>query len=399
MGLPLESHWTRRTFLSAAGAAGLAGAMGFASRYLPGAARATRARLYAAALLADGFGVVHAFATEGERCELVGSFPCERPTALALHPWLPVLYVANDCEAWQDRPRATVEALALAPDGVPSHSLGRIPLALSALAPRSLAISADGEHLLVSAFKGGAWNSFSLDKDGIPAPNPAALKEVGRGSSLPGQAAAHPHTILPVNSGGGSLFVGSDYGTSQLSLLEAYAEPVPGYEASSGVLAARYRHQLPAASGAVHLALDPGSGLVVASSVLRPALHSFRITEGSGPTLAPLQSQSLESAPSALAFHPSAGILYVIHSAAGRTMLTLWQAAGGSGILHRLEQHELSVETAAGLAVQADRLWVAEALGILGLGLDPETGLLAGRKAQSFAMPGLGAMLVHPTPA
>jgi hypothetical protein len=80
-------------------------------------------------------------------------------------------------------------------------------------------------------------------------------------------------------------------------------------------------------------------------------------------------------------------------------MLTLWQAAGGSGILHRLEQHELSVETAAGLAVQADRLWVAEALGILGLGLDPETGLLAGRKAQSFAMPGLGAMLVHPTPA
>jgi 6-phosphogluconolactonase (cycloisomerase 2 family) len=310
-----------------------------------------------------------------------------------------LLYVANDCGAWQNRPCATVEALALAPDGAPARSLARVPLALSALAPRSLAVSADGRYLLVSAFEGGAWNSFSLDKDGIPAPNPAALKEVGCGAWLPGQAAAHPHTILPVDSGAGvgSLFVGSDYGTDRLSLLEAHAEAVPGYEA--GALAARYRHQLPAASGAMHLALHSQSGLVVASSLLRPALHSLHITEESGPALAPLQSVPLGFAPSALAFHPQAGILYVIHSAGRRVVLTLWQAAGGSGMLHRLEEHELPAGAAASLAVQANQLWIAGPAGILGLALDLETGRLAGSRMQLLGVAGVGAMLVHQTPA
>lgn len=396
MGLPLESDWTRRTFLSAAGATGLSS---LASRYLPAATRAPRARLYAAALLADGCGAVHAFATEDQRCVLLGSFPCERPAALAPHPWLPVLYLANDCASWQDRPRATVEALALAPDGTPTHSLARLPLALSALAPRSLALSADGRYLLVSAFEGGAWNSFSLNKNGIPAPNPGALKEVGSGSSLPGQATAHPHSILAVNSsaGQGSLFVGSDYGTDRLSLLEAYSEAVPGYEAVT--LAARYRHQLPAASGARHLALHPRSGLVVASCLLRPALHSFRITPGASPALAPLQSLPLGSAPSALAFHPRAGILYVIHGAAGRTILTLWQAAADFGTLHRLEEHDLPAQAAVSLAVQPNRLWLAGSASLLGLALDPETGQLAGSMMKPCPVPGLCAMLAHQAPA
>jgi hypothetical protein len=355
-----------------------------ASRYAP-VSRAAPARLYAAALPA---GAVHAIAVEDQRCVLVGSFACERPAALALHPWRPVLYVANDCAAWQNRPCATVEALALAPDGAPSHSLARVPLALSALAPRSLAVSADGQHLLVSAYAGGAWNSFSLDTNGIPAPNPAALKELGRGASLP---TAHPHTILPLDSRRGSLFVGSDYGADRLSLLEAHAEPAPGYDAGAGVLAARHRHQLPAASGAMHLALDPLSGLVVASSVLRPALHGFRI---SGTALAPLQPVQLEFAPSAVAFHPRAGILYVTHNAAGRTKLTLWQA-GGSETLDRLEEHDLPAESIASLAAQAHRLWVAGPAGILGLALDPETGRLRGVKTQPCAVPGVCALLVH----
>jgi 6-phosphogluconolactonase (cycloisomerase 2 family) len=375
------------------------GLSSLASRYLPVASGAARGRLYAAAWLADGCGAVHAFATEDLRSELLGSFACQRPVALALHPRLPVLYVANDCATWQDRPRATVEALALGPDGAPSHSLARHPLALSALAPRSLAISADGRYLLVSAFEGGAWNSFSLDKNGIPAPNPAALKEVGSGSSLPGHATAHPHSILPVHSGAGqsSLFVGSDYGADRLSLLEAYTDTVPGYEPAA--LAARYRHQLPAASGAMHLALHSQSGLVVASTLLQPALHSFRVTPGADPALTPLQSLPLESAPSAIALHPRAGILYVAHSAAGRTVLTLWQAAGRSGTLHRLAEQDLPAKSASSLAVQANRLWVAGPAGILGLALDAETGRLTGSMMQPCTVPGLRAILAHQAPA
>ncbi len=135
----------------------------------------------------------------------------------------------------------------------------------------------------------------------------------------------------------------------------------------------------------------PLSGLVVASSALRPALHSFRI---SGTALAPLQSVQLEFAPSAAAFHPRAGILYVTHNAAGRTKLTLWQA-GGSETLHRLEGHDLPAESTASLAVQAHRLWVAGPAGILGLPLDPETGRLRGAKMQSCAAQGVCALLVH----
>jgi len=397
MSQPMEIHWTRRAFVAAAGAAGLSS---LASRYAP-ASRAAGARLYAAASdglgALPGSGAVHSIAVEDHRCVLLGAFACERPTAFAMHPTLPVLYVANDCATWQNRPRATVEALALAPDGTPSHSLARLPLALSALAPRSLAISADGRYLLVSAFEGGAWNSFSLDGNGIPAPNPAALKEVGSGSRLPGQSAAHPHSLVAVDSGDSSLFVGSDYGADRLSLLEAYADGVPGYE--SGLLAIRRRHQLPAASGAMHLALDPQSGLLVASSQLRPALHTFRIAREPGPALAPLQSLPLEFAPSALAFHPRAGILYVTHIAAGRTTLTLWQMAGGSRPFYRLGEQALPAGTATSLAVQADQLWVGGSAGILGLALDPETGRLTGSRMRSFYVPGVAALLVHPTPA
>ena len=63
-------------------------------------------------------------------------------------------------------------------------------MSLSAIGPRSLAVSNCGKHLLVSAAMGGAWNAFSLGMDGIPMSPAIARKETGallnsRTASLP----------------------------------------------------------------------------------------------------------------------------------------------------------------------------------------------------------------------
>lgn len=89
-------------------------------------------------------GHLHTFALAGEDCKFLGSTAIDSFAAFAAHPVLPVLYVARDCNQWENLPRAVVETYAIQRDWTPLQLLSRTPMALSATGPRSLAVEPGG---------------------------------------------------------------------------------------------------------------------------------------------------------------------------------------------------------------------------------------------------------------
>jgi hypothetical protein len=165
---------------------------------------------------------VHTYALTPSRCAFLGSTAVDSLAALAVHPLLPVLYIARDSGQWEGLPRGVIETYAVERNLHPLRLLAQTPMALSATSPRSLAVSSCGRHLLVSASTGGAWNAFVLDRAGVPASLAIARKETG--------AAPDSHTVsLPTPHGlafspQASFAVGVDPGTRRLTLLQPSAE-------------------------------------------------------------------------------------------------------------------------------------------------------------------------------
>jgi hypothetical protein len=164
---------SRRTFLAGAAASVLS----------PRFSRAA-SHLFAPAFLhltacSSGKGDVHTYAITADHCELLGSTAIDSFAAYAAHPALPVLYVARDCSQWENLPRAVVETYAVECSTRPLRLLAQTPMALSATGPRAIAVSSCGQHLLISASTGGAWNAFALGSGGLPVSAAIARKETG----------------------------------------------------------------------------------------------------------------------------------------------------------------------------------------------------------------------------
>ncbi len=207
------SRVSRRAFIAGA-AASAAMAPGFLRAAFYG--RTERALLHLATRASQS-GHVHTFALTGADCELLGSTAIDSFAAFAVHPVLPVLYIARDCSQWDNLPRGVIEAYAVQHDSTPLRLLSRTPMALSATDPRSLAVAPCGRHLLVSASTGGAWNAFSLDDDGIPDSVAMSRKETGHVTSSGTIAFPAPHGLA--FSPHGLCAVGTDPSSQRMTLL------------------------------------------------------------------------------------------------------------------------------------------------------------------------------------
>jgi hypothetical protein len=169
-------------------------------------------------------GYVHTYALTSGDCTLLGATAVDSFAALAVHPVLPVLYVARDCRQWEDLPRGVIETYAVERNLHPLRRIAQTPMALSATGPRSLAVSSCGRHLLVSASSGGAWNAFALDRDGVLACVAIARKETG--------AVLHSHTVsLPTPRGlafspHAPVAIGTDPGSGRMTILQPSPEGI-----------------------------------------------------------------------------------------------------------------------------------------------------------------------------
>ena len=175
----LPSRLTRRAFMAGA-VASAAMVPGFLRAAIYG--RAEWALLHLATRTSQS-GHLHTFALAGEDCRFLGSTAIDSFAAFAAHPVLPVLYVARDCNQWDNLPRGLVETYASATrfDSAATSSRGTY----GALCHRSTIACCRprASHLLVSASTGGAWNAFSLDDDGIPESVAMSRKETGHVTS------------------------------------------------------------------------------------------------------------------------------------------------------------------------------------------------------------------------
>jgi hypothetical protein len=178
-------------------------------------------------------GYVHTFLLAFDGCTLLGSTRIDSFAAFAVHPVLPILYVARDCREWDALPRGVIETYVVARSMSPLRLVAQTPMALSATGPRSLGVSPCRRHLLVSASTGGAWNAFALDPDGIPALVAITRKETGIMLESHTVSMPTPHGL--VFSPHGPHALGTDPGTGCMSLLQPSSETI-------AVLA---RHQAP----------------------------------------------------------------------------------------------------------------------------------------------------------
>jgi hypothetical protein len=224
--------WTRRTFVSALGAAAVVAPRVSIAATVP-VGGSYRAFVGAADGSVTAYRVSSGTWTAWGEPVALGS-----PRGLALHPALQVLYATDAVDGHGDRPRGSVAAFRVGADGLERMNVEG--MALSATGPAHLSVVED--MLLVSAAGGGAYNAFGLGADGALLPVQSALKQIG----------GTPHASVAGEMGA----YASDFGADRVNHLVFV----------DGIASVASKVSLPEGSGPGHLRLA-GDYLVVASRV------------------------------------------------------------------------------------------------------------------------------------
>jgi hypothetical protein len=292
-------------------------------------------------------GYVHTYALTSGGCTLLGSTAVDSLAALAVHPELPVLYVARDCREWESLPRGVIESYAVARGVHPLRLLTQTPMALSATGPRSLAVSSCGRHLLVSASTGGAWNAFALNPGGVPASVAVARKETGTMLDSHTVSLPTPHGLA--FSPHRPFALATDPGSGSITLLHPTSESI----------AVRVRCRNP--YGLAHASpVWTADGRYVIASTRSASLSVYEIPSVSGqennasfdllgttPTTTPVTT---------LLAHPTQPAVFTSRPQAGGSRLELWRVDGSH---LRLVRETWVPGHVVALAHHAGDLWLA----------------------------------------
>lgn len=231
--------------------------------------------------------------------------PAEEPVALVTHPDRRICYVLHDVGIHRALPRGYVSAYRvdnhrIGDRGAQLAYLGSQPLSLSATFPRHLAISPDGQSLVVSAHGGGIFNLLPIRADGSIGRVRSIRKETGCGPDAENQQSSHPQAVLFSTRGG--CVVAADQGTDTVTVLDT--------NQSLRVIA---RCALPSGTGPRSLAIHHASGTLFISGCLSRSLFACRIESSSGRIAHPV-SKLADGVCGALATHPVHPIVYAMTS-------------------------------------------------------------------------------------
>jgi 6-phosphogluconolactonase len=234
-----------------------------------------------------------------------GSF-MERQTIASAHPVAMAigdrnLYVANGVSEYDSLPRGSVEAFAMHPATGRLEFKNRVPLSLSGVAPRDLALAPDGRSLVVAVGGGGAYNVLPLQEDGRLGRVSGILKETGSGPHA-SQATARPTAVVFDRLG---RVLAADQGSDRLSVLSL----------SNGELTVCNRREASAGSGPARMALHPNGTRLYVAHILKPSIESFAYDATAGAIVGPRQTVSTTGVGEtvSLAIHPLGEALYSSH--------------------------------------------------------------------------------------
>jgi 6-phosphogluconolactonase (cycloisomerase 2 family) len=331
--------WHRRRFLQLVGSASVWGAAG--SRFgWTSSFRAPVRRAKFAYIGAEHGIHVYSIAAD-DRFIQQQTISSAHPTAMAINDGN--LYVANAVSEYGNLPRGSVEGYVI--DAVTGRLefRNRLPLSLSGILPRDLAIAPDGRSVVVAVHGGGAYNVLSVDEEGRLVKVTGILKETGSGPHVL-QAAAHPCAVMFDRAG---RVLAADQGSDTLSV----------FSLSYGNLSVAGRCEVPAGSGPSSMVLHPDGDRLYVANALNGSLSTFAYdatgildcrqtvwATGGGGELA------------ALAMHPSGERLYSSHGDG----VQVWKIAANGGL-----------EAVTGVGIRAVRLHVmADGKSLLALSSD-----------------------------
>jgi 6-phosphogluconolactonase len=219
------------------------------------------------------------------------------------------LYVANGISEYGNLPRGSVEAFAMDSATGRLEFRNRVPLSLSGILPRDLAVAPDGRSIVVAVHGGGAYNVVSVHEDGRLGRVSGIFKETGSGPHVL-QSTAHPSAVIFDAAG---RVLTADEGSDRLSV----------FSLSNGHLTATGRWEVPAGAGPSGIVLH--RNWLYLANTLNGTLSSFNYDQG---TLDHRQTVSIGSELAALAVHPSGQTLYAAHGDGVR----VWKIAADGGV-------------------------------------------------------------------
>jgi 6-phosphogluconolactonase (cycloisomerase 2 family) len=289
--------WDRRRFLQMAASASLGGIVASRFGWAPSPGAATRTPRFA---YIGGEHRIHVYSiTEALRFIEQQTIASANPVAMAISNGN--LYVANGVSEYGNLPRGSVEAYAIDAATGQLRLKNRVPLSLSGVLPRDLAVAPDGRSVVVALHGGGAYNVLPVHEDGRLGGVSGILKETGSGPHTL-QAWAHPAAVTFDRVG---RVLTADLGSDKLSVLSL----------NHGELTVAARCEVMAGSGPGSLVLEPNGKRLHVAHALNGSLSSFGYDATVGRILDCRQTVWVPAAGemAALAMHPSGETLYSSH--------------------------------------------------------------------------------------
>ena len=319
--MPNGTNTDRRTFLGTISAASIWSAVQPA---LAGIEHPP-AYAYVGSIQAGGCDYIEVFRVTGGRWVSLQKVPSQAPASLVIHPNRLFVYVANAVLLHEGLPQGTMEVFSIDPQSGQLSFVQRRALSLSATEPRSLAITPDGQHLIVAACQGGAYNVFPIEENGTIGNVRQVFKELGGSVHITHQASAHPRAVLLDTQG--RFVLASDFGLDALSVFAVYED---------GELCRNSKALITPGAGPGSMVLHPNGTSLYVMHELNPALscHRYRPIEGLIETpfqIVPLPRRqgNATCVSGSLSVHPGGKFLY----AASTNDITVWAIDPASGFL------------------------------------------------------------------
>jgi len=334
--------WNRRDFVQLIGAATLGSRSAFSSE--ASSTHSGNAGFAYVGCSGDKPDAIEVFAIRAGQWHAIQTVKSERPSSLALSADKRFLYVANAVSQYKGLPTGTVEAFTVARDGK-LKLVNRQMLSLSATIPKHLAISPNGQTLVVTAQGGAVYNLLPIADDGSVGRATGILKETGANENT-----ARLQMAIFDDTG---RIVGADQGTGRISVMatndDGLAEPA--------------RHVIESGSGPLQIALHPrANALYVAHE---DCLQFYQYDRGTGKLLGLKQhvpSVGVADGSNALAIHPSGEMMLACNRDRG---ISAWKIEQSSGTLRsagrqaeelgQLRAIEVSDDGTSLLAINHDR--------------------------------------------
>lgn len=266
---------------------------------------------------ADSKGTIHVFQVSAHGAwKLIQSVPSRAPSSLAVSADGGTLFVANRVRRYLTHPTGSVESYRIDRATGRLQLISRRALALSAVGPEHVAISPDGQFLVVCATGGGAYNLLPIHADGSLGNVAILRKETGSSVHAEWQPSARPQQVTFDRRG---RIISSDLGADRFNI----------FEVEESELAVIGRHPANAGSGPSAIQFHPDGSVLFAGCALDGTVLARAYDETNGKLLARSAvarggAASRDARIHTIAVHPSGEFVVASWSNAGRDGISVW---------------------------------------------------------------------------